>query len=105
MTALPRNLQAHGPGLSRHGHAETSQLQSIVANELGLPPDEVRPESSLTDNLQLDFFDLSELAEALEVALSTSISDEALHSFQTVGDIDRYLRTSLHTADAPELST
>ena len=96
--APPRNLQDRGSRLSRNGHAETSLLQSIVAYELGLTPDEVRTESSLTDYLRLDFFDLSELAEALEAALSTSISDEALHSFQTVGDIERYLRPSLHTA-------
>ena len=40
--APPRNSQDRGSRLSRNGHAETSLLQSIVAYELGLTPDEVR---------------------------------------------------------------
>lgn len=70
----------------------------IVANEIGFPHDEVTSSSCLIEDLRLDRFDILELMDALESALLISIPDERISRFVTVGDIERFIRT---TSDRP----
>lgn len=54
--------------------------------------EEVKPESSLTDDLMMDSIELVELVMALEEEFDILISDEAAEKWETAGDVAEYLR-------------
>ncbi len=64
----------------------------FIASEMGYSLEEVSSGGRLSEDLGLDFFDLMELAEALESRFSVRIPDVALRSVRTVGDIERLFR-------------
>lgn len=70
------------------------QLQSIIAEELGVDQSEVTLEASLTDDLGADSLDAVELIMALEDAFDLDISDEKAQSLTTVQAIVDYLENN-----------
>jgi len=63
----------------------TSRVKSIVADQLGVAEDEIKPESSFTDDLGADSLDIVELVMALEEEFDTEIPDEEAEKITTVG--------------------
>ena len=73
------------PAASSNGTG--ASVRSIVAEQLGVCPEELEPEVSLTDDLAVDSLDLIDLALALEARCGVVIRRRALESVRTYGDL------------------
>src|SRR5439155_691985 len=70
------------------------RLRRLVADSLGVGPDELAPDVSLTDDLAADSLDLAELAARLEVELGLVVSDRVVVQLHTYGDLVRAALTA-----------
>ena len=80
-----------------------AKVRSIIAEQLGVGEDEIRPESSIHDDLGADSLDIVELVMAMEEEFDVEIPDEQAESIKTVGGRDkgRPSRTLLNNASWP----
>ena len=67
------------------------QVKSIVAEQLGVKPEEVKKESSFVDDLGADSLDTVELVMALEEEFETEIPDEEAEKITTVQQAIDYI--------------
>lgn len=72
-----------------------TQVIAIVANQLGLKPDEVKPESSLRDDLGADSLDEVEMIMGAEEYFSIDLTDDAYAPIKTVQQAIDVVRTAL----------
>jgi len=63
------------------------RLRGVVAERLGVGPEELRPDVSLTDDLAADSLDLIDLGLALEAECGVVLRRRALESVRTYGDL------------------
>src|SRR5438067_3079266 len=63
------------------------RLRRLVAEHLGVDPEELRPEVSLIDELAVDSLELIELALALEGELGIDIPERTIDEIRTYGDL------------------
>ena len=75
------------------------RIRRLVADYLGVNPEELTPEVSLTDDLAADSLDLVELAMSLEEELSLEIPDEELEGIRTVGDAVDFIAGRVSVAE------
>ena len=71
----------------------TSKVIEIVASQLEIEADKVKPESSFTDDLKADSLAVVELVLALEEAFGVEIPDEDTEKIKTVKDAIVYIET------------
>ncbi len=71
--------------------AAESKIKSIIAEQLGVKPEEVTPNASFVDDLGADSLDTVELIMALEEEFSIEIPDEDAEKMKTVGDVIKYI--------------
>ncbi|ACV68703.1 acyl carrier protein [Desulfohalobium retbaense] len=64
--------------------AAFEKLQEIVAEQLGVSNDEVKPEASFVEDLGADSLDLTELIMAMEDEFGIEIDDEEAQKLTTV---------------------
>jgi acyl carrier protein len=69
------------------------KVKSIIVEQLGVDPEEVKPESAFVNDLGADSLDTVELVMALEEAFKIEISDEDAEKIHTVGDAVRYIQS------------
>jgi len=62
------------------------RFKAIVADQLGVEPEQVTPEASFVEDLNADSLDLVELVMALEERFDVSIPEEELDGINTVGN-------------------
>jgi acyl carrier protein len=62
------------------------RVKKIIVEQLGVEPDEVTPEASITDDLGADSLDQVELVMAFETEFGIDIPDEEAEKIKTVGD-------------------
>ena len=62
------------------------RVKKIIVEQLGVQPDEVTPEASITDDLGADSLDQVELVMAFETEFGIDIPDEEAEKIKTVGD-------------------
>lgn len=70
----------------------TERVKELIADQLGLQPDDITPESSFVDDLGADSLDLVELLMAFSEEFDVEISDEEAETIETVEDVLEYLR-------------
>ena len=70
-----------------------SKVKSIIADLLGVGEDEIKPESSLIEDLGADSLDIVELVMAMEEEFEVEIPDEEAENIKTVGDAINYINT------------
>jgi len=71
--------------------AVQEKVKSIIAEQLGVKPEEVTPEASFIDDLGADSLDTVELVMALEEEFGIEIPDEDAEKIASVGDAIKYI--------------
>ncbi len=73
--------------------ADFEKVKKIIVDELGVDPNEVKPESSFIDDLGADSLATVELVMAFEKEFGMSIPDEEAEKLKTVNDVTKYLES------------
>ena len=68
------------------------KMKEIIAGQLNVNAEDVKPESRFKEDLNADSLDLFELVMALEEEYGLEIPAEELSDVETVGDIIEYLK-------------
>jgi acyl carrier protein len=68
------------------------RVKEIIVEQLGVSPEQVKPEGRFIDDLGADSLDTVELIMALEEEFSVEIPDEEAEKLVTVGDAMKYLQ-------------
>ena len=68
------------------------KVQDIIVEQLSISAEEIKPESSLIDDLGADSLDIVELIMAFSDEFGVDISDEDAEKINTVGDVIDYLK-------------
>lgn len=71
------------------------KIKSIIAEQLGVKPEEVTPQASFIEDLGADSLDTVELVMALEEEFGIEIPDEDAEKMATVGDAAKYIEEKL----------
>lgn len=71
------------------------KLRTLIADTLGVDEEEVVPEASFEEDLNVDHQELVDLMVAIEEEFEVKISDEAMPTLTTVGDAVEYLEDAL----------
>ena len=71
--------------------AVEEKVKGIIAEQLGVKPEEVTPEASFIDDLGADSLDTVELVMALEEEFSVEIPDEDAEKMTKVSDAIKYI--------------
>ena len=71
--------------------AAEEKVKAIIAEQLGVKPEEVTPTASFIDDLGADSLDTVELVMALEEEFGVEIPDEDAEKMTTVGDAIKYI--------------
>jgi acyl carrier protein len=75
--------------------ATADRLREIIVEELGVSPDEVKPESRFIEDLGADSIGLMELVMKLEEEFGLKIPDEDIDKIRTFGDAVKYIEEKL----------
>ncbi|MDF2616505.1 MAG: acpP [Sedimentibacter sp.] len=71
------------------------RIKELIADKLGVDPEDIAMETSFTDDLEADSITLFELVMAIEEEFEIEIDDESIEQINTVGDIVNYLEESI----------
>ncbi len=71
--------------------AVDEKVKAIIAEQLGVKPEEVTMEASFVDDLGADSLDTVELVMAFEEEFSIEIPDEDAEKITTVGEAIKYI--------------
>ena len=80
--------------------AVEEKVKSIIAEQLGVKAEEIKPESSFVDDLGADSLDTVELVMALEEEFGIEIPDEDAEKMTTVGDALKYIEDKVKEKQA-----
>ncbi len=70
------------------------KIQGIIADQLDVKEDDVKPEKSFTDDLGADSLAIVELVLALEEEFGVKIPDEKVDEIKTVGDAVAFVKAN-----------
>ena len=68
-----------------------AKVKGIIAEQLGVGEDEIKPESNFIDDLGADSLDIVELVMAMEEEFEVEIPDEEAENIKSVGDAINYI--------------
>ena len=71
------------------------KVKDIIAEQLGVKKEEIKPESSFIDDLGADSLDTVEVVMALEEEFGVEIPDEDAEKIITVGEAVKYIDNKL----------
>ncbi len=69
-------------------------VQALLAEQIGISPDEITLKSDLAEDLGADSLDAAELLVKAADELDIFIPDDDVIAFRTVGDIVKYLENT-----------
>ncbi|CUH93393.1 acyl carrier protein [Herbinix luporum] len=70
---------------------DLNKVKEVVAEQLGVDVAELKPETSLKDDLNADSLDLFQIIMSLEEEFDIEIPTEDTENIDTIGDIEAYL--------------
>jgi len=73
------------------------KIKGIIAEQLGVKPEEVTPQASFIEDLGADSLDTVELVMALEEEFGIEIPDEDAEKMASVGDAIKYIEEKVTT--------
>ncbi len=68
------------------------RVKEIIADQLGVDIEQIKPESKFVDDLGADSLDVVELIMAFEEEFGIEIPDEDAEKIATVGDVLNYIK-------------
>ncbi len=68
------------------------RVKEIIADQLGISVDQIKPESKFVDDLGADSLDVVELIMAFEEEFGVEIPDEDAEKIATVQDVLDYIK-------------
>lgn len=71
------------------------EVKEVIIEQLGVRPNEVKPETSLINDLGVDSLDTVDLVLALEEKYGMEIPDEDAVKMDTVEDVVRYVEKKI----------
>jgi acyl carrier protein len=71
------------------------KVKEIIAEQLGVKKEEIKPESSFIDDLGADSLDTVEVVMALEEEFGIEIPDEDAEKITTVGEAIKYIEEKI----------
>lgn len=71
-----------------------AKLQEILAKQLNISKDNIKPESRLLEDLNADSLDFVELLMTVEDEFGVTISDEDAKNLNTVDDVCKYIEAN-----------
>ena len=74
---------------------DTQKIKSIIAEQLGVKPEEVTDQAKFVEDLGADSLDTVELVMALEEEFGIEIPDEDAEKMTTVGDAMKYIEEKI----------
>ena len=69
------------------------KVKNIIADQLGVGEEEIKPTSSVIEDLGADSLDIVELVMAMEEEFEVEIPDEEAENIKTVQDAVNYITT------------
>lgn len=69
------------------------KVKNIIADQLGVGEEEIKPTSSFIEDLGADSLDIVELVMAMEEEFEVEIPDEEAENIKTVQDAVNYVTT------------
>lgn len=69
-------------------------VRDIIATQLGMDANKIKPESDIINDLGLDSLDIVELGMTLEEKWNLVIEDEDMGKIKTVADIVKYIENN-----------
>ena len=73
----------------------SEKLRGLMAEQLGVEPGEIKPDSNLMEDLGADSLDVVEMVMAIEDAFDIEIEDSDAEAMRTVADIEAYVAKRL----------
>ena len=70
------------------------RIGKIIAEQLGVKPEQITPEAKFIEDLGADSLDTVELVMALEEEFGNEIPDEDAEKLISVGDVIRFIEES-----------
>ncbi len=67
------------------------RIKELVAEKVGVDPEDISMETSFADDLEADSITLFELVMSIEDEFVIEVDDESIEKIKTVGDIVKYL--------------
>ncbi len=74
------------------------RVVNIVAEQLGVDKDKIKPESNFVNDLGADSLDTVELVMELEEEFDINIADDAAEKIQTVGEAIDHINSNASAA-------
>ena len=74
------------------------KVKEIIVEQLGVSPDQVKPDARFIDDLGADSLDTVELIMALEEEFGVEVPDEDVETMRTINDIVQYLGSRVESA-------
>lgn len=71
---------------------DLNKVKEVVVEQLGVDMVDLKPETSLKDDLNADSLDLFQIIMSLEEEFGIEIPTEDTESINTIGDIEAYLK-------------
>ena len=75
--------------------AIAEKIKSVIAEQLGVKPEEVTTQAKFVDDLGADSLDTVELVMALEEEYGVEIPDEDAEKLTTVGEAIKYIEEKI----------
>ena len=72
------------------------KIKSIIADQLQIDADTIKPETSLMKDLEADSLDAVEIIMGIETEYGIEIPDEDAEKFQTIGDIAKFVEEHIN---------
>ena len=71
------------------------KLRGLMAEQLGVEPGEIKPDSNILEDLGADSLDVVEMVMTIEDAFDIEIEDSDVEAMRTVADIEAYVAKRL----------
>ena len=71
--------------------ATFEKVRDIIAKQLSVKVEDVKPESNIAEDLGADSLDLVEILMSLEDEFGISIPDEAISQIKTISDVVEFI--------------